>query len=103
MRGVVPPRRQQAVAVLVDHKGSLVIVGAAVFGAILIVRGDVNEIVPPMIPPGYRPLAGASGVVIRVLTAATIPPFQVAGRVDDQTGGAQTVSHSLGRQTDHFA
>src|SRR5882724_2849054 len=100
MGGVVPPRRQQSVAVLVDHKGGQVIMCATVFEAILIVREDVNEVVPPVIAPGYRPLAGSSRVVVGVLAAAAIPPFQVARRVDDQTGGAQTVSHRLRRQTD---
>jgi hypothetical protein len=89
--------------VLVDHKGGQVIVGATVFETILIVRENVNEIVPAVITPGHRPLAGASGIVVRVLAAAAIPPFQVARRVDDQTGGAQTVSHGLGCKTDHFA
>src|SRR5262245_49369307 len=103
MGSVVPPRGQQTVAVLVDHKGGQVIVCAAVFEAILIMREDVNEIVPAVIPPGDRPLASASGIVVRVLSAATIPAFQIARRVYDQTGGAQTVSHRLGRQTYHFA
>ena len=103
MVGIVPPRRQQAVAVLVDHKGGQVIVGAAIFEAILIVGEDVNEVVSAVISPGHCPLTGASGVVIGVLAAAAIPAFEVARRVDDQTGGAHTVSHRLGRHTDHFA
>src|SRR5262249_62429757 len=103
MRSVVPPRRQQAVAVLVDHKGSQVIVGATVFEAILIVREDVNEIVPAVIPPGYCPLAGTSGVGVGGLPAPAIPAFQVARWVDDQKGGGQSISPRLGSQTGHFA
>src|SRR5262245_66620844 len=103
MAGVVPPWRQQAVAVLVDDKWGQGIVCAAVSEAILIVGEDVNEIVPTVISPGYRPLAGPSGIVVRVLAAAAIPTFQVARRVDDQTGMAQTVPHGLGRHADHFA
>src|SRR5262249_33680355 len=101
--GVVPHGSQQAIAVLVDHKGGQVIVGATVFEAILIVREDVNKIIPTVIAPGYRPLACASSVVVGVLTAATIPAFQIARRVDDHAGGAYTVAYRLGRQTDHFA
>ena len=88
MGGVVAPRRQQAVAVLVDDKGGQVIVCATVFEAVLIVREDVNEIVAAMIAPGYRPLAGASGIVVGVLATAAIAAFQIARRIDDETGGA---------------
>src|SRR5207302_6629516 len=62
MSGIVAPRRQQPVAVLVDHEGGEVVVLAAVFQAVLTVREDVDEIVTAVIAPGCRPLAGAAGV-----------------------------------------
>src|SRR4029077_4326907 len=86
--GVVPPRRQQSIAVLVDDKGGEVVVLAAVFQAVLIVREDVDEIVAAVIAPGCRPLAGAAGVVVGVLATATIAAFEIACRVDDETGVA---------------
>ena len=101
--GVEPPRRQQAVAVLVDHERGEVVVLAAVFQAVLIVREDVDEIVAAVIAPGHRPLAGAAGVVVGVLAAAAIAAFQIAGRVDHETGGAHAVAHGLRRHADHFA
>src|SRR5215217_7514116 len=103
MGRVVPPRREQAIAMLVDHKGSQVIMLATIFAAILIMWEDVNEIVPTVIAPGYRPLASASGIVVGVLSTATISPFQIPCRVDDQASGAQTVSHRLGGEANHFA
>ena len=84
--GIVPPRRQQPVAVLVDDKGGEVVVLAAVFQAVLIVREDVDEIIAAVIAPGCGPLAGAAGVVVGVLATATIAAFEIAGRVDDETG-----------------
>ncbi len=58
--GIVPPGRQQPVAVLVDDKRGEIVVLAAVFPAILPVREDVDEIVAAVIAPGCRPLAGAA-------------------------------------------
>src|SRR5579862_1150560 len=101
--GVVPPRRQEAVPVLVDDERGEVVVLAAVFPAILAVREDVDEIVAAVIAPGRRPLAGAAGVVVGVLAAATIAAFEIAGRVDDETGGALAVAHGLRRHAHHFA
>src|SRR5205807_4063477 len=43
--GIVPPRREQPVAVLVDDEGGEVVVLATVFQAVLTVREDVDEIV----------------------------------------------------------
>src|SRR4051812_499227 len=103
MSSVISPGLQKTVPMLIDHEGSQIIVGAAVFEAILIVGEDVNKVVPPVIPPGGRPLARASSIVVSVLAATAIPSFQIARWVDDQTGGAQTVPHCLRRQTDHFA
>src|ERR1700732_1113805 len=65
--GVVPPGRQQPVAVLVDDKGGEVVVPAAVFQAVLTMREDVDEIVAAVIAPGCRPLARPPGVVVGVL------------------------------------
>src|SRR5467141_2469089 len=103
MGGVEAPWRQKTVPVLIDHEGGQVIVYAAVFEAILIVGEDVNEVVPPVVSPWHCPLAGSSRVIVRILAATAIPPFQVARRVDHQTGMAQAVSHRLGRQAEHFA
>src|SRR5207237_2602623 len=86
--GIVPPGREEPVAVLVDDEGGEVVVLAAVFQAVLIVREDVDEIVAAVIAPGRRPLACAAGVVVGVLAAATIAAFEIAGRVDDETGVA---------------
>src|SRR5207302_6014416 len=101
--GIVPPRRQQPVAVLVDDKRGEVVVLAAVFQAVLIVREDVDEIVAAVIAPGRRPLAGAAGVVVGGLATATIAAFEIAGRVDDETGGANAVADGLCRHCHHFA
>ena len=76
---------------------------AAVFQAVLAVREDVDEIVAAVIAPGRGPLAGAAGVVVGVLAAAAIAAFEIAGRVDDETGVALAVTHGLGRHADHFA
>ena len=46
-----------------------------------------------VIAPGCRPLACAAGVVVSVLATATIAAFEIAGRVDDETGVAKTVTH----------
>src|SRR5436189_1285246 len=73
MGGIVPPRRQQPVAVLVDDEGGEVVVLATVFQAVLIVREDVDEIVAAVIAPGCRPLSCAAGVVVGVLSMATLP------------------------------
>src|SRR6266436_5357031 len=56
--GIVPPWREQPVAVLVHDEGGEVVVLAAVFQAVLTVREDVDEIVAAVIAPGCRPLAG---------------------------------------------
>ena len=84
-------------------KGGEVVVLAAVFQAVLIVREDVDEIVAAVIAPGCRPLAGAAGVVVGVLATATIAAFEIAGRVDDETGVALAVTHGLGCHAHHFA
>src|SRR5207244_6620450 len=101
--GIVPPGRQQPVAVLVDDEGGEVVVLAAVFPAVLTVREDVDEIVAAVIAPGRRPLAGAAGVVVGILAAATIAAFAVAGRVDDETGAANAVTHGLCRPAPNIA
>src|SRR5207244_165473 len=101
--GIVPPGRQQPVAVLVDDEGGEVVVLAAVAKAVLTVRKDVDEIVAAVIAPGRRPLAGAAGVVVGVLATATIAAFEIARRVDDETGGAYAVTDGLGRHAHHFA
>src|ERR1700746_2225881 len=67
--GIVPPRREQPVAVLVDDEGGEVVVLAAVFQAVLIVREDVDEIVAAVIAPGRRPLAGGAGGGVAWFTA----------------------------------
>src|SRR5258705_8363376 len=101
--GLVPPRRQRPVGVLVDEEGGGVLVLAAVFQTVLTVREDVDEIVAAVISPGCRPLAGAAGVVVGVLATATIAAFEIAGWVDDETGVANSVTHGLCRHADHFA
>ena len=101
--GIVPPRRQQPVPVLVDDERGEVVVLAAVFQAVLIVREDVDEIVAAVIAPGCGPLARTAGVVVGVLATATIAAFEIAGRVDDETGVALAVTDGLGRHADHFA
>src|ERR1700730_8001439 len=93
--GIVPPGRQQPVAVLVDDEGGEVVVLAAVFQAVLSVREDVDEIVTAVIAPGCRPLACAAGVVVGVLATATIAAFEIACRVDDETGVAKAVTDGL--------
>src|SRR5215468_11698377 len=47
MSSVISPGRQKTVPMLIEHEGSQVIVGAAVFEAILIVGEYVNKVVPP--------------------------------------------------------
>ena len=44
---IVPPRRQKAVAVLVDDEGGEVVVLAAVFQAVLIVRKELMKSLQP--------------------------------------------------------
>jgi hypothetical protein len=88
--GIVPPWCQQPVAVLVHDEGRELVLLAAVFQAVLIVREDVDEIVAAVIAPGCCPMACAAGVVIGVLAIATIAAFEIAGRVDDETGVALT-------------
>ena len=53
-----------------------------------------------VIAPGCRPLACAAGVVVGALATATIAAFEIAGRVDDETGVAKTVTHGLRRHAD---
>ena len=103
MGGIEPPRRQQPVAVLVDDERREVVVRAAVFPAVLLVREDVDEIVAAVIAPGRRPLAGAARVIVGVLAAAAVAAFEIAARVDDETGGANAVADGLRRHADHFA
>src|SRR5207237_8092306 len=91
--GIVPPWRQEPVAVLVDDKGGEVVVLATVFQAVLTVREDVDEIVAAVIAPGCGPLAGTTGVVVGVLAAATIAAFELAGRGEDETGLALAGTH----------
>jgi hypothetical protein len=81
--------------VLVDDKGGEVVVLAAVFQAVLIVREDVDEIVAAVIAPGCRSLAGAAGVFVGVLATAAIAAFEIAGRVDGEAGAALAVTHGL--------
>ena len=76
---------------------------AAVFQAVLTVREDVDEIVAAVIAPGCGPLARAAGVVVGVLAAAAIAAFEIAGRVDDETGVALAVTDGLRRHAHHFA
>ena len=73
------------------------------FRQYLPVREDVDEIVAAVIAPGCRPLACAAGVVVGVLATATIAAFEVACRVDDETGAANAVTHRLCRHAHHFA
>jgi hypothetical protein len=89
--------------VLVDDEGGEIVVLAAVFQAVLIVREDVDEIVAAVIAPGRRPLAFAAGVVVGILATATIAVFEIAWRVDDETGVAKAVTHGLRRRAHHFA
>src|SRR5260370_36239370 len=88
---------------LVDDEGGEVVVLAAVFQAVLTVREDVDEIVAAVIAPGCRPLARPPGVVVGVLATATIAAFEIARRVDDETGVATAVTHGLCGQAPHFA
>ena len=76
---------------------------AAVFQAVLTVREHVDEIVAAVIAPGCRPLASAASVVVGVLATATIAAFEIACRVDDETGAANAVTHGLCRHAHHFA
>ena len=75
--GIVPPCRQQPVAVLVDDKGGEVVVLAAIFQAVLIVREDIDEIVAAVIAPGCGPLACSAGVVVGIFAATTIAAFEI--------------------------
>src|SRR5438477_11314646 len=84
-------------------KGGEVVMLATVFQAVLTVREDVDEIVAAVIAPGCRPLACAAGVVVGVFATATIAAFEIAGRVDDETGVANSVTHGLCRHAHHFA
>jgi hypothetical protein len=86
------PWLQQPVAVLVDDEGGEVVVLATVFQAVLIMREDVDEIVAAVIAPGCRPLACAAGVVVGVLATATIATFEIASRVDEETGVVHAVT-----------
>jgi hypothetical protein len=79
--GIVPPRREQAISVLVDDEGGEIVVLATVFQAVLTVREDVDEIVAAVIAPGCGPLACATDVVVSVLTTAAIAAFEIACRV----------------------
>jgi len=88
---------------LIDDKGGEVVVLATVFQTVLIVREDVDEIVAAVIASGRRPLAGAAGEVVGVLATATIAAFEIAGRVDDETGVAKAVTHGLCCHAHHFA
>ena len=76
---------------------------ATVFQAVLTVREHVDEIVAAVIAPGRRPLPSAAGVIVGVLAAAAIAAFEIAGRVDDETGAANAVTHGLCRHAHHFA
>jgi hypothetical protein len=76
------------VALYPDDEGGEVVVLATVFQAVLTVREDVDEFVAAVIAPGCRPLACAAGVVVGVLATATIAAFEIACRVDDETGVA---------------
>ena len=84
MVGVEPPRGEHAVAVLVDHKRRQIIMLAAVFKAVLIVRKNIDKVVTTVIAPRHGPLACAARVVIGVFTTAAIASFQVAAGVDHQ-------------------
>src|SRR5207248_3675101 len=85
--GIVAPRRQQPVAVLVDHEGGEVVVLAAVFQAVLTVREDVDEIVTAVIAPGCRPLAGGAGGGVGGVSPPAGGALRVAVRGGDVTGG----------------
>jgi hypothetical protein len=93
--GIVSPRREQPVAALVDDEGGEVGVLATVFQAVLTVQEDVDEIVAAVIAPGCRPLACAAGVVVGVLATSAIAAFEIACRVDNKTGVANSVTHGL--------
>ena len=103
MGGVEPPRCQHAVLVLIDHEGGEVIVLAAVFEAILVVREGVDEVVPAVIAPRHCPLACAARVIVGVFAAAAVAPFQVAAGIDHQARGALAITNGLRRHADHFA
>jgi len=100
--GIVAPRGQKSVSVLVDHKRGQVVVGPTVFLAILIVGEDVDEVVASVVPPGDRPLPGPICIILRVLAAAAIPAFEVSRWIYHQTGGAKPVGYGLGGKTHHF-
>ena len=100
--GVVAPRGQEPVPVLVDHEWRQVVVGTAVSQAILIVGEDIDEVVASVIPPRDRPLPGPTRMVLGVLTAAPVPTFHVSRWVDHQTGVAEPVGHRLGGKAKHF-
>ncbi len=94
--GVEPPGPQETVAMLIDHKRGQVIVTATVFEAVLIVGEDINKIVAPVIAPRHCPLAGTSGVVVRILAAAAVAAFEIARGINHQTGIAQAIAHRMG-------
>ena len=95
--GIVGYSRDELVGQPVEALLGEVVVLAAVFPAVLTVREDVDEIVAAVIAPGCGPLAGALGIVVGVLATAPIAAFEIAGRVDDETGAANTVTHGLRR------
>ncbi len=76
---------------------------ATVFQAVLAVREHVDEVVAAVITPGCRPLASAAGVVVGVLATTAIAAFEIACRVDHETGAANSVTHGLCRHAHHFA
>ena len=101
--GIVAPWRQQPVPVLVDDKRGEVVVLAAIAKTVLTVREDVDKIIAAVIAPRGGPLARATGVIVGVFAAAAVAAFEIAGRVDDETGRAHAVTHRLRRHADHFA
>ena len=101
--GVVAPRSQQSIPVLVDHEGSQIIVGAPVFEAILVVGEDVDEVVAAVVAPRRHPLPSALRVVVGILSPTAVPAFQIARGVDHQTGIAFSVGDGLRGHAHHLA
>ena len=95
MVGIVSPRVQKSVFVLVHDERRKVIVSPAVLEAILVMGKDVDEIVPSVIPPRRLPLAFTGSVVGCVLSPSAIAAFEITRRVYYKAGGAKTVAYGL--------
>ena len=100
---IEPPGCHQAVTMLILHERKYVIMSATIFQTILVVRKNINKIIPTMIPPWHGPLPRAARVIFGVFTASTVTTFKVSTGIDYETGIADPISHRLSGHTNHFS